>query len=132
MIVLASRKDSQYVGAMIRNVLAGIGLTCVLVAYSCNSESTDTGKLSGKKLFATNCGLCHGKGGEGGMANLGPSYAGIAQHWDADKLLEYIADPKAFAAKVERLGKREMTAVADSVTAEERKAIVEFALTLMD
>jgi mono/diheme cytochrome c family protein len=116
---------------MIRTVTAGMGLALILAAYSCSDSKTTSGP-NGKKLFATNCALCHGHSGQGGPMNLGPSYKGIAQHWDTDKLVEYIADPKAFAAKVDRLGKREMTAVADSVTAQERQALAEYALTLMD
>jgi len=114
-----------------RSVIAALGLVCVLAAYSCSSDSEGT-TPSGKKLFATNCAMCHGASGQGSPIGLGPSYDGIAQHWDADKLLEYIANPKAYAAKVERLGKREMTAVPDNVTEEERKAIVEYALMLMN
>jgi len=88
--------------------------------------------LSGKEIYAkAGCQACHGVDGRGFMG-LGSSYAGIKQYWTADKLLTYIADPKAYAANDKRLGKREMAAIADDVPAEARQKLVEYVLTLMN
>ena len=88
--------------------------------------------LSGKEIYSkAGCQACHGADGRGFMG-LGSSYAGIKQYWTADKLLTYIADPKAYAANDKRLGKREMAAIADDVPADARKKLVDYVLTLMD
>ena len=110
-------------------------LTLVLLA-SCSSKSStsataDSGR-SGAELYQAYCALCHGADGGGTSMNLGPSYRGIAQYWDQASLLEYIADPQAYAAKHDRLGQREMTALPKDVSPEERERLVEHALKLMD
>jgi len=102
------------------------------VACSTGNTKAPAGQSKGAELYTSNCAQCHGKDGTGGFMNLGPSLKGIASFWDSERLLEYIADPRAYSAKVERLGKREMTAVADSVTPDERQWLVEHALSLMD
>ena len=107
-------------------------LALTLVPASCSSKPGVTTTSSGADLYGAHCAQCHGAEGRGTFLNLGPSFEGVKQHWTADKLLEYIADPKAYAAKEERLGKREMAAIADTVTAEQRKKLVEHALTLMN
>ncbi|TDJ66559.1 MAG: cytochrome c [Planctomycetota bacterium] len=87
---------------------------------------------SGSELFQSYCANCHGTDGRGTFLNLGPSFESVREYWGADSLLVYIADPKAFAARTERLGEREMTAIADDVPQASRERLVEFALTLMD
>ncbi len=103
-----------------------------LLVAACSGSSDGGSGGGGESLYNANCAACHGKDGRGTALNLGPSFLGIKPHWDESKVLEYIADPKAFASKVERLGKRDMAAVADTVTPEQRKQIVRHALSLMN
>ncbi|MFT5049065.1 MAG: mono/diheme cytochrome c family protein [Chlamydiales bacterium] len=118
---------------MIQNT-ARIALLLGLVSAGCSSgkKNVPAEQQSGAELYSSYCAQCHGKTGTGGFMNLGPSYKGIAKFWDAERLIEYIDDPQAFAANVDRLGERSMTAIADSVKPEARKRLVEHALSLMD
>jgi len=120
--------------SLARPLLLGLGLALSAALGSCSSEAAGGGggERSGQELYAAYCALCHGENGGGTPLNLGPSYRGIAQYWDAESLLEYIDDPQAYAKKVERLGQREMTAIPDDVTPEQRRRLVEHALSLMD
>ena len=84
-------------------------------------------------LYASaGCSACHGKTGRSSMLKLGPSFEGLKEHWTKDTLLEYIADPAAFAAKDARLGKRQMTAISTGVPPAAREKLVEYVLTLMN
>ena len=123
--LLRSRSRSQVATAC---AFAGAVL---LALAACSSKSGGSSSRSGAELYGVYCAACHGKDGRGNM-NLGSSYAGIARHWDEASLLEYIADPQAFAANVDRLGARPMTAIPDDVSPEDRQKIVQHALSLMD
>jgi mono/diheme cytochrome c family protein len=102
-----------------------------LNACGSKGDESATGN-SGRDLFQTYCAACHGEDARGTMLNLGPSLEGVRQYWEEATLLEYIDNPKAFAAGNERLGKREMTAIASSVPMDARERLVEYALSLMD
>ncbi len=102
-----------------------------LGACGSSTGKPDT-EQSGSDLFQVYCASCHGKDGRGTFLNLGPSFEGVREYWAAESLLEYIADPRTFAARTERLGKRDMAAIADDVPQAARERLVEFSLTLMD
>ena len=111
------------------SLLPRIALLALLVG-ACSKAETPLAERGAESLYATYCGSCHGKDGRSFMG-LGSSFAGVAPHWDEEKLLTYIADPKAYSAQDARLGKREMAAISDEVPPEARKKIVQHALTLM-
>lgn len=114
-------------------LLSSIALLGLLSCSSKGTGGTASAEVrGGADLFKSYCAICHGDNGQGTSMNLGPAFSGIAQHWDADKLLEYIADPATFAANVDRLGERSMTAIPDDVGPEERARLVEYALSLMN
>ncbi len=130
--VLVPAAAERQAPGMSRRPLAPIALALALLPLACSGPKKPADEQSGAELYATYCKSCHGKQGRGSFLNLGPSYEGLAQHWTAENLLEYIADPKTFAAADERLGEREMPAIDPNVSMEARRRLVEHALGLMD
>jgi mono/diheme cytochrome c family protein len=107
-----------------------------VLALSCGS-SAEVGGSPGAPPPAyvqAKCNACHGAEGGGGM--LGPTLQGIAEHWTADELTEFIANPAPFVAERPRLRemleidyKMPMTANA-TLTEDERRALAEWVLAL--
>ena len=114
--------------------LATILLLPTLVLWAvlgCGRGSASSADASGEELYGIWCASCHGGDGRGFMG-LGSSFAGVRQFWEEDDLLEYIADPKAFAAGDPRLGRRPMAAINATVPDAARERLVAHALSLMD
>jgi cytochrome c2 len=101
-------------------------VAAALALASCDRSAPD-----GAKLYATMaCAQCHGSSGEG--SSTAPPLTDLARHWDRARLATYLADPRSFLAKDERLAalKRhypiEMPAL--SLPEAERLAIAEHVL----
>lgn len=119
-------------GSWIDAALVALGATLGTLGCSDGPEEGEYASQSGAQLYeSTGCSACHGKDGRGFMG-LAPSYAGLARYWTEELLLEYIADPAAFAAGDPRLGQRPMTAIAADVPQAARERLVEHVLTLMN
>lgn len=94
-------------------------------------EAVDAAKAIYRKAA---CFGCHGHEAKGAMA--GPTLSGLADHWTAEDLSEFIADPAAWAADDERLtelaGKFAMPMARPMVplTPSERLQLAEWLLTL--
>jgi cytochrome c551/c552 len=94
-------------------------------------EAVDAAKAVYRKAA---CFGCHGHEAKGAMA--GPTLSGLAAHWTADDLSEFIADPAAGAADDERLtelaGRFAMPMARPMVplTPAERLQLAEWLLTL--
>lgn len=122
---------------MNRSVLAACAALVLPVAtLSCGSSGESGGSAGGPPPAYTQakCNGCHGAEGGGGM--LGPTLQGIAEHWTAQELAEFIGDPAPFVSERPRLRemleldyKMPMTANA-SLTADERRALAEWVLSL--
>lgn len=104
-----------------------VPLSLLLLAAAC----APPGGSEAAELYRAHCSACHAVDGTGSALGLGPSLRGLRGHWDADSLLEYLANPVAYAAGDERLGARPMPGLAPELTPEERGAIVAHALYLM-
>ncbi|MCP3915011.1 MAG: cytochrome c [bacterium] len=111
-------------------LLPRIALLALFVA-ACSMEDAPVADRDADALYGTYCKSCHGGDGRGSMG-LGSSFAGVAKHWNEEKLLTYIADPEAYAAKDPRLGTRPMAPISGDVPPEARKKIVQHTLSLMD
>jgi len=121
-------RNGRWIGA----ALVALGAALGAVGCSSGPEQGDYSSQSGAQLFqSTGCATCHGKDGRGFMG-LAPSYAGLARYWTKDRLLQYIADPAAFAKADPRLGQRPMPAIAADVPTAARERLVEHVLTLMN
>ena len=85
-------------------------LTALLALAACDAKPTNPKSSTGAQLFeAQGCARCHGDHGEG--SSLAPVIVGAKTNWSPEALIEYLADPHAYAAKTPRLseiGKRYM------------------------
>jgi len=62
----------------------------------------DDGPPDGATLFRRQgCVACHGPSGQG--SSLAPALNGLSAHWTVEKLVQYLADPEAYAAGDPRL-----------------------------
>jgi len=115
-----------------RPALAALA-ACSALAGSCSEPARErsAANATGAEVFRVNCAACHGPQGEGSSMGLGPRLVGLAEHWTVERLVEYVDDPAAFAAKDPRLGQRPMPAIARSVSAADRRALAEHVLRLM-
>lgn len=80
--------------------------------------------------YRMHCSMCHGATGSG-VTGLGPDLRDKGEHWDEERLLAYLRDPKGFAEQVPRLGTRPMPALANSVTDEDAGELARHVLSLM-
>ena len=120
-----------------KTILPLLILTCVSSQFCLNSCGPTTGSPassagdhapSGPSLYRASC---HGSRGAGSAMGLGPTLRGVAEHWQANSLEAYLCDPPGYSKSSERLGARPMPAWPDSLTAEERTALVDHTLGLM-
>ncbi len=95
------------------------------------SSSSGDHAPSGPSLYRDHCASCHGSRGAGSAMGLGPTLRGVAEHWQANSLEAYLSDPPGYSKSSDRLGARPMPAWPDSLTAEERAALVDHTLGLM-
>lgn len=66
------------------------------------AEPAQTAFVTGEGVYkAANCAMCHGEELEG--SRLAPALKGMAEHWDADSLAEYLVDPVGYAEDDVRL-----------------------------
>ena len=100
----------------------------------------DDAQLAGWRAYVDlKCASCHGEDREGKRS--GPPLNGLAEHWSADQLVSYLADPEAVVKATPRLAlKAERYAIsmpavsgkapgyADKANAETLRAIAEFML----
>jgi mono/diheme cytochrome c family protein len=116
-----------------RSAFLGLGVGAILAACRAQDSAPPPERgRTGEELYQATCKACHAKDGRGTLLRLGPSFAGLRRHWDAQKLERYLLDPKVYAASDERLGERDMPALPADVSSEERALLVEFTLHLMD
>ena len=124
----------------VKTILPLLILTCVSSQFCLNSCGPTTGSPassagdhapSGPSLYRDHCASCHGSRGAGSAMGLGPTLRGVAEHWQANSLEAYLCDPPGYSKSSERLGARPMPAWPDSLTAEERTALVDHTLGLM-
>lgn len=86
-----------------RPVSACVGL--LGLAAACSLRRAPPPGASGAEIYdLQNCANCHGDEREG--KSLGPSLAGLAQHWTRETLVEYLADPQGFVERDPRLRAR--------------------------
>lgn len=97
-------------------------------------------QLAGFRAYVDlNCASCHGEGREGKRS--GPTLNGLAEHWTADQLVSYLADPEAVVEANPRLAyKAEKYAIAmpavsgkapgyrDKATPDTLRALAEYVL----
>jgi len=93
---------------------------CALVALSlgCGARQPtpppglDEAQLAGWRAYVDlNCASCHGESREGKRS--GPPLNGLAEHWTAEQLVSYLADPDAVVRATPRLAyKAEQYAIA--------------------
>jgi mono/diheme cytochrome c family protein len=92
------------------------------------------GAARGARLFSgQGCATCHGADGAGGM--LGPPLRGIAPQWTRPQLIEFLADPHAFALRSPRIAEEERRFLSPmqsfgALPEEERAALADFVLSL--
>ena len=93
---------------------------CALVAFAlaCGPRQPtpppglNEGQLAGWRAYLDlNCASCHGESREGKRS--GPPLTGLAEHWSAEQLARYLADPDAVVRATPRLAhKAEQYAIA--------------------
>jgi mono/diheme cytochrome c family protein len=103
----------------VRIMPAVVGM-CALVALSrgCGARQPtpppglDEAQLAGWQAYIDlNCASCHGESREGKRS--GPPLKGLAEHWSAEQLARYLADPDAVVKANPRLAyKAEQYAIA--------------------
>jgi mono/diheme cytochrome c family protein len=110
--------------------LAGV-LALTLVSCGGGADSGG-GEARGKRLYTTLCISCHGPTGGGGA--LAPPLADLSSHWQREQLAEYLANPRAWVEKDERLQglkQRYSTEMpAASASAEDRLLLADHVLRL--
>lgn len=81
-----------------------LALAWSVLFTGCGGDSGET-STSGAALFAVQgCVTCHGASGDG--TALGPAIAGAAARWQRAELIEYLKNPKEYAAKDARLAQQ--------------------------
>ena len=102
-----------------RSVALVVGLTgLVAFALSCGERpptpppGLDQTQLAGWQAYVDlNCASCHGEARQGKRS--GPALNGLSEHWTADQLVAYFADPDAMVKVNPRLAyKAEQYAIA--------------------
>jgi mono/diheme cytochrome c family protein len=94
---------------LVRYLAAAAGIGClVALALSCGERrpipppGLNQTQLAGWNAYVDlNCASCHGDAREGKRS--GPTLAGLDDHWTAEQLTSYLADPKAVLATNPRL-----------------------------
>ena len=77
-----------------------VGAVAVLVLAACGASGPAPG--TPEALYVDlGCAKCHGENREGQKS--GPPLIALADHWQEESLLEYMADPKAFMEENPRL-----------------------------
>ena len=81
---------------------------CVVITQGCGERQLipppglNEVQLAGWQAYADlNCASCHGEAREGKRS--GPPLTGLADHWTADQLMNYLADPDAVVRANPRL-----------------------------
>ena len=97
-------------------------------------EETPSGSVDAASLYRSQqCALCHGSEGQG-MNGVGPDLRGMEALWTVDELMSYLADPKGYTAKDERLsknqGKYRMPMPQNNLDDTRRRALAEYVLAL--
>ena len=112
-------------------------VVCVVCVVSCGPSAGSTfggssaHAADGARLYRAHCSACHGGDGSGSAMGLGPTLRGLAEHWEKNSLHAYLSDPAGSSRSIDRLGSRPMPAWPDSLTVEERAALVDHTLGLM-
>ena len=107
----------------------------LLIACGVETTSESAGsEVSAAQMFnSQQCVHCHGPQGHG-VAGTGPDLRSIDEFWTVDELVEYLADPKTYSQKDERLaanlGKYRMPMPLSNLSEERRKSLAEFVLAL--
>lgn len=91
------RSNHRLHGALV----ALLGLTALLLPACDGAPAKDPGTLTGAELFQANCARCHGRAGEGSF--LAPELSRVSEHWDVERLSDYIRDPAKVIAEDPRL-----------------------------
>jgi len=90
-----------------RTALVGLAPVLLLSALALAGAATacaggGSGPMTGAELYrARACHTCHGGSGEG--RSIGPPLVGLAEHWTVEDLAAYLAEPRSFVERSERL-----------------------------
>ncbi len=113
--------------------------TCLLLttlalvfAQACSGPATEmeVHEQSGALLYETQrCALCHGADGSSSFWRPGPDLLPHLSSWTVDSLSQYLLDPVAMAADIDRLSGEDMPAY-DQLGLETRRRLAEFVLSL--
>lgn len=129
-----------------RTITTILGIGVLAIALGCGArQPTPPPGLSETQLAGwnayndLNCGSCHGDARKGQRS--GPALTGLADHWTADQLVDYLTDPDAMVKANPRLAyKAEKYTIgmpsasgkspgyADKARAEKLRAIAEYML----
>ncbi|MEZ6013553.1 MAG: cytochrome c [Planctomycetota bacterium] len=120
--------------AILGILLGGAAVGGLFLMARSELQNTDWNALPAPEAYARLCSTCHGPDGTAptGTAN---SFKGKRRYWDVPRLVEYVANPIAYAkAKTEgRLGQRFMQPIPAHVPMETRERLAKFVLDeLMD
>ena len=114
--------------------LAAALLLSLHVASACSLREDPPPGASGADIYALqNCANCHGQLGRG--SSLGPPLASLGRHWTSELLVEYLADPRLFVERDERLAalsaeySGQMSRY-DNLSVEQRRVLAEWLLEL--
>lgn len=101
----SARVEAAVPRKVIRGRIRRAGLVVAVVgALACGkSVVVDPAvRAAGEKVYRTEpCVGCHGEQRQGGR--LAPPLAGLARHWDEEKLVRFLRDPVAFAQQDRRI-----------------------------
>ena len=115
-----------------RHCFALVAVVLFALAAACSSIDVPVAQQSGAELFTSQgCNRCHSSNGSGSFFGLGPDLRDKRADWSEDSLARYLADPAAFAAQDDRLGKREMASFGHLDEASRRR-LATHVLSLMD
>ncbi len=109
-------------------------LLSLYVASACTLRKDPPPGASGVDIYALqNCANCHGQLGRGNA--LGPPLSSLARHWTRELLVEYLADPRPFVERDERLTALDaeysgQMSRYDNLSVEQRRVLAEWLLEL--